>query len=139
ITEWVKDDRKSVSRFGKQNRWEMVASVEHVQAVLTKPRRMYLVESLSGQLGSVLGSLAFSPKGKVLGVELLRKVPSTGKDRPQLLLVVLPAKELLAVAKQVEAGDGTAAASPVPASKPAKTVASKPVAKVAPKSGNRKP
>ncbi len=101
----ILDPVMTVYRFGRQNRWETVAKVQSIQSVLTKPRRMYLVEGLAMSSNQqMLGSLAASQDGKVLGMELLRKVPGSGKDRPTLLLVVLPAKDINAVAKQVESG-----------------------------------
>lgn len=121
-----------VTRFGKQNRWETMAAVQQVQSVLSKPRRMFLLQDTGSQAQETLGSLAVAQDGKALGVLLLRRVPATGKDDPQILLVVLPAKDVVAVAKQVESG--AAPPAPKPATKPAaKPAAPKPATKPAAK------
>ncbi len=108
-----------VWRLGKQNSWATVAQKRDIAGVLTRPRKMYLMEA--GSMGSEeqLGCLALGAEGKALGMQLLRKVPSAGKDRPQVLLVILPAKEIAAIAKQVESGA-------VPAEKPAQPAAKPP-------------
>lgn len=121
-----------VTRFGKQNRWETMAAVQQVQSVLSKPRRMFLLQDTGSQAQETLGSLAVAQDGKALGVLLLRRVPATGKDDPQILLVVLPAKDVVAVAKQVESGAAPSEAKPAtkPAAKPAAPKpATKPAAK----------
>ena len=108
-----------VWRLGKQNSWATVAQKRDIAGVLTRPRKMYLMEA--GSMGSEeqLGCLALGADGKALGMQLLRKVPGAGKDRPQVLLVILPAKEIAAIAKQVESGA-------VPAEKPAEPAAKPP-------------
>jgi len=108
-----------VWRLGKQNSWTTVAQTRDIAGVLTRPRKMYLMESGSMGGEDQLGCLALGAEGKALGMQLLRKVPSAGKDRPQVLLVILPAKEIAAIAKQVESGA-------VPAEKPAQPAAKPP-------------
>ena len=75
--------------------------------------------SLTSALNVSTAALALGADGKALGMQLLRKVPGAGKDRPQVLLVILPAKEIAAIAKQVESGA-------VPAEKPAEPAAKPP-------------
>ncbi len=94
-----------VWRLGKQSSWATVAQRRDIAGVLTRPRKMYLMMD-AVYMGSQeqLGCLALGAEGKALGMQLLRKMPGAGKDRPQMLLVIIPAKEIAAIAKQVESG-----------------------------------
>ena len=63
-----------VWRLGKQNSWATVAQKRDIAGVLTRPRKMYLMEA--GSMGSEeqLGCLALGADGKALGMQLLRNL-----------------------------------------------------------------
>ncbi|MCC6484035.1 MAG: trypsin-like peptidase domain-containing protein [Armatimonadetes bacterium] len=108
----ILDSTLVVTRFGKQNRWETMASVARIRAVFTKPRRMFLLQEMGDRAQESLGSLAMSQEGKTLGVILLRRLPAMGKNRPNAFLIVLPAKDVMTVAKQVEPSASSTGMSP---------------------------
>lgn len=85
-----------VSRLGKSANWASRARMERVNTVLTKPRKMYMLTSED------VGAVVAAPDGKIIGIQMLRKVVGAGKDQPEVLTVVLPAKDILADARQVE-------------------------------------
>lgn len=93
-----------VWRLGKQNNWTTVAQIQDIAGLLAKPRKMYLVAEASMGSSEQLGALAIAQDGKPLGLQLMRKMPGTGKDRPQVAMVILPAREVVAIAGQIESG-----------------------------------
>jgi len=89
-----------VQRRGKLSSWSTSASLATVQAVLTKPRKVYVLPSSSWT--NSLGGVVVKTDGKIVGMVMLRKMAAAGKGQPEMLMVVLPAKDALAVAKQVQ-------------------------------------
>ena len=96
-----------LSRLGRVGGWAPGASLFDVGAIIEKPRTFYV---LSGTGGS-MGSPAFLPNGKVVGLLTLRQVeagrPSMmsmmgGIESLGLLAVILPAADVLEISKQAQ-------------------------------------
>jgi S1-C subfamily serine protease len=91
-----------ISRLGKSGSWTTVADVDRVKGVLTKPRKMYFLPfSVSGE-DSDVGALVLTADGKVVGIQTYHRVASSGTSKSGYYLVVMPAKELLPVVRQVQ-------------------------------------
>lgn len=80
------------------------ASVElgYVSAVIQKPRRFYSYETVGG---GQIGIPSFTQDGKVLGICLLRKEPTSeaSSSRPQMSTVVVPSSDILELVPQAQA------------------------------------
>lgn len=96
------DDLLLVSRLGKDGSWITVAGVEKVKGIFTKPRKMYFVPYSPSGEDTDLGALALTPDGKIVGMHLYRRVTGATGRGPSYFMVVMPAKELLAVVRQVQ-------------------------------------
>lgn len=101
-TPQVLDQLIVVSRLGKIANRTLAAYVDRIQAVITKPRTLYVV---TGVLG--LGSFAFTPDGKVAGLVTIRMDQNKDSDSSPNLLgygdslyVVLPASTIAKTAQQ---------------------------------------
>lgn len=90
-----------ISRLGKMGNWTTVASIRSINGILTKPRMMYLLTSVSSEFEKEFGSLALTTDGKVLGIQMIRKVPASGQGSPEMFSVILPAQDILGVVKQI--------------------------------------
>lgn len=98
-----------VSRLGAVGGWGPAASLQHVQAVVEKPRPMYVAQP--GGVGG-LGTPAFTLDGKLAGFVVIRSVTgdrsgmfSFMSGNPEglgLLPIVLPAAAVREVAKQAK-------------------------------------
>ena len=96
-----------VSRLGRVGGWGGAASLVYVQAVIDKPRPMYVAQP--GGIGG-MGTPAFLLDGKLAGFVVLRSVTSSGggmlgmmsgnTESMGLLPVILPADDVRDVAKQ---------------------------------------
>lgn len=89
-----------VARRGKLSNWATAANVMYVEGVLTKPRTMYLLPTMSSY--TEVGAPAFNAEGKVVGTVLLRQMPAVGNSEPDMMMILLPANYINAVARQVE-------------------------------------
>lgn len=91
-----------VARMGKMANWITYARNDQVVGVNTRPRRMYMLTFFESY-GSVEdnGALVLGPSGKLLGIQLNRKVQGATAEESDFYLVVLPAREIATVAKQV--------------------------------------
>ncbi|MGO8931047.1 MAG: serine protease [Limisphaerales bacterium] len=84
------------------------ASVERISAVVQKPRTFYIPDST--MTSTALGSPAFSPDGKVVGLVVMRAVNSKSGGsrnyRENMTSIILPAEEILKGAKQAPEAKG---------------------------------
>jgi hypothetical protein len=75
------------------------ASVERITALVQKPRTFYIPDSTLTTTAS--GSPAFTTDGKVLGVFVMRAIPTTSESRESpIAAIILPAEDILKGAKQ---------------------------------------
>ena len=110
----VLDQVITLNRLGRAAGRAYAASVERISAVVQKPRLFYVPEST--MTTTTLGSPAFLPDGKILGICVIRMVGTDGGGmgpfnlQPQGLTgIILPAAEVLKVAQQAPAAKGDAA------------------------------
>ena len=96
-----------LSRLGRVGAWTPSALLQNITAIIDKPRTFFVTEASGG--GTPMGTPAFLPNGKVVGVLTLRSVDPgrTGMlsmmgstEGLGLLAVILPAADVLEVAKQ---------------------------------------
>ncbi|MFB3895191.1 MAG: serine protease [bacterium] len=103
-----------LSRLGKVANRVPAVAIDMIQAVVEKPRTFYIPggKADSGDLGAP----AFAIDGKVAGIILLRSIPMersarfSGLGGSGLLPVILPASDILEVAKQAPTSAAAAAA-----------------------------
>lgn len=97
----------SLSRLGRVGRREPAASVERINAVIEKPRRLYIPGSDPTQ--TALGSPAFTLDGKPIGLFLIRVIQDTGGGgggmfgnfTENVATVLLPGQDIIDGAAQV--------------------------------------
>jgi len=97
-----------LSRLGRVGGWAPSAVLRNISAIIERPRTFYVAESDNN---TSMGTPAFLPNGKVVGLLILRSVdpgrPSMmammGSEGLGLLPVILPAADVLEVAKQATA------------------------------------
>lgn len=98
-----------LQRFGEMTGWKPGVSFGSVQAVVEKPRTLYVVAAPSVNGG--LGSAVFDTSGRFLGLMVMRSQsagrPSffsmmSGTEGAGLLPVVLPVEEIAELAKQAK-------------------------------------
>jgi S1-C subfamily serine protease len=96
-----------LSRLGRVGGWTPAAALYDVGAIMEKPRTFYV---LQGQ--AVTGTPAFQSNGKVVGLLTIRQVDPgrmsmfgmmNGTEGAGVIAVVLPAADVLEIAKQIEA------------------------------------
>jgi len=99
-----------LQRFGEMTGWKPGVSFGSVQAVVEKPRTLYIVAAPSVG-GGGLGSAVFDTSGRFLGLIVMRSQsggrPSMfammqGSEGAGLLPVVLPVEEIVELAKQAK-------------------------------------
>ncbi|MDQ3070517.1 MAG: serine protease [Acidobacteriota bacterium] len=98
-----------LQRFGEMTGWKPGVSFGSVQAVVEKPRTLYVVAATSVG-GGGLGSAVFDTTGKFLGLIVMRSMSSRpsmlsmmqGSEGAGLLPVVLPVEEIAELAKQAK-------------------------------------
>lgn len=92
-------------RLGRVGGWVPAAALREIGAIIQKPRTFYV---LAGEAAGV-GTPAFLPNGKLVGVLTLRQIaterssPLAAMNGPEglgLLAVILPAADVLEIAKQ---------------------------------------
>lgn len=96
-----------LSRLGRVGGWTPAAAVHDVGAIMERPRTFYV---LQGQ--AVTGTPAFQSNGKVVGLLTIRQIDPgrmsmfgmmNGTEGAGVIAVVLPAADVLEIAKQIEA------------------------------------
>lgn len=101
------DEVVVLSRLGRVGGWTPAASLHNISAIIEKPRTFFVTEA-NGTGGST-GTPAFLPNGKIVGLLTLRSVDAGrmgmmaamgGAEGLGLLSVILPAADVLEVAKQ---------------------------------------
>lgn len=124
----ILDQVITLNRLGKAAGRAYAASVERISAVVQKPRLFYVPEST--MTTTTLGSPAFLLDGKILGICVIRSVSTEGArmslfslQPPGLTGIILPAADVLKVAKQAPEAKGDAAK---PAEKKEDTAPAKP-------------
>lgn len=99
------DEVVVLSRLGRVGGWVPSASLQEVAAVIERPRTFYVL----GGVGGSMGTPAFMPGGKVVGVLTLRQIDAgrpgmasmmSGTEGLGLLAVILPAADVLEIANQ---------------------------------------
>ena len=112
----ILDEFLILSRLGKVAGRVPAVSVGRIEAVVKKPRTFYVPDESA--LAGKLGAPAFLPDGKIIGLLLLKMVPGTsggmrmsmasmtsmmfgGASAMGLMPVILPAKDILEVSRQV--------------------------------------
>lgn len=100
----VLDTVLTLNRLNKAASRAYAISSEHISAVIQKPRTFYIPDSSMST--TTLGSPAFLPDGKMLGVFVMRAVSSAGGANPanirqNLTSIILPAQEILKASQQV--------------------------------------
>jgi S1-C subfamily serine protease len=92
-------------RLGRVGGWVPAAALREIGAIILKPQTFFV---LAGEAAGV-GTPAFLPNGKIVGVLTLRQIaterasPLAGMNGPEglgLLAVILPAADVLEIAKQ---------------------------------------
>ncbi|MCE5324471.1 serine protease [bacterium] len=98
------DELIVISRLGQIANRALAAYVDRVQAVLTKPRTLYVVSGVFG-----LGSPTFTPDGKIVGIVVIRVDQSQDSDSTSRsmgygdsLYVVIPASTIAKAALQAK-------------------------------------
>ena len=98
----VLDELITLNRLNKAASRAYAAGLEHVAAVVQKPRTFYVPESNTS--ASSLGSPAFQPNGKIVGVLVLRAISSDSGGNynynQNVTTIILPADDILKAAKQ---------------------------------------
>ena len=90
----------ALNRLGKVVRRAYTASLERIEAVVRKPRTLYVPGN--DPTYTDLGSPAFTIEGKFVGVFLMRAIKSgTGGLRDNVATVLVPAEDILEAVKQV--------------------------------------
>jgi Trypsin-like peptidase domain len=99
-TAQVLDELIVLTRLNRAASRAYAASYEHVAAVIQKPRTCYIPDTTTTT--TTLGSPAFTPDGKVLGLFVMRAVSATGGGglRQNMTSIILPAEDILKGAKQ---------------------------------------
>jgi hypothetical protein len=88
-----------LDRLNKAASRAYAASMDRVTAVVQKPRTFYVPGSSTGS--TTLGSPAFLPDGKLLGVFVMRATSgASGSYRDNLTAIILPAEDVLKASKQ---------------------------------------
>ncbi len=106
----VLDQVITLNRLGEAAGRAHAASIERISAVVRKPRLFYVPDST--MTTTTLGSPAFLPDGRLLGIFVMRSVPTAGGESAPFGLmaggqtsIIVPAADVLKVARQaLEAG-----------------------------------
>jgi len=107
----VLDQVITLNRLGQAAGRAYAVSVERINAVVQKPRLFYIPDST--MTSTTIGSPAFMPDGKILGVFVMRSVSASGGGmslfnlRPEgLTAIILPASDVLKAAQQAPEAKG---------------------------------
>jgi hypothetical protein len=99
----VLDEVITLNRLNSAASRAYAASIEHIAAVVQKPRTFYIPDSTMS--ATTMGSPAFLLDGKVLGIFVMRAVSPSG-GRANLTAIILPADDVLKGAKQAPEAKG---------------------------------
>jgi len=97
-----------LNRLGRVASWATAVYLDRIHAIAEKPRTFYVPGGM-GALESELGCPVFTLDGKVVGILVLRLLPSRdagmgsmfgGMSNAGMLPVILPSDDILEVAKQ---------------------------------------
>lgn len=104
----VLDEVVALNRLNKAASRAYAASLEHIAAVVQKPRTFYIPDSTA--TATTLGSPAFLLNGKLLGIFVMRAVGSGGGSsynyRQNVTSIILPAEDILKASKQAPEAKG---------------------------------
>lgn len=104
----VLDEVITLNRLNKAASRAYAASVERITAVIQRPRTFYIPDST--MTSTSMGSPAFLPDGKILGVFVMRALTLGGDRsssyRQNLTSIILPAEDILKAAKQAPEAKG---------------------------------
>ena len=107
----VLDSVVTLNRLGRAAGRAYSASVEHISAVVQKPRTFYIPDSAMTATSS--GSPAFALDGNIVGVFVMRALSAGGSggtmnnSRPDnVTSIILPAEDILKAAKQAPEAKG---------------------------------
>jgi S1-C subfamily serine protease len=104
----ILDDVVVLSRLGRVGGWAPAAVLYSIGAIIEKPRTFFV---LNGQAGT--GTPAFLPNGKLVGLLTIRQIDPGrmsmfgmmgGTDGAGVIAVILPAADVLEIAKQAQEG-----------------------------------
>lgn len=96
-----------LSRLGRVGGWAPAAALHNIGAIIEKPRTFFVTDAPGG--GTSMGTPAFLPNGKVVGLMTLRSVDPGrpgmlammgSSEGLGLLPVILPAEDVVEIAKQ---------------------------------------
>jgi S1-C subfamily serine protease len=96
-----------LSRLGRVGGWAASASIEHVGAIIERPRTFYVIGGSPGATGTP----AFTADGKVVGLLTIRQIDvgrssmfsvMGGSESMGVLPVILPAADVLEIAAQAK-------------------------------------
>jgi hypothetical protein len=99
-TAQVLDDVIALNRLNRAASRAYAASMENIAAVIQKPRTFYI--PAAGVSSTALGSPAFLPDGKILGIFVMRATSTAGSGsyRQNMTSIILPAEDVLKGARQ---------------------------------------
>lgn len=104
----VLDEVITLNRLNKAASRAYAASVERISAVIRKPRTFYIPDST--MTSTAMGSPAFLPDGKLLGIFVMRALTQGGGQssnyRQNMTSIILPAEDVLKAAKQAPEAKG---------------------------------
>lgn len=106
----VLDQFVLLARLGKAIKRIPSVSLYRIQAVVGKPRTYYVPDQTF--ISDKIGSAAFTPDGKIVGVLLLRNMKAQGMPANPvlggntLIPVIVPAEDIAEIARQVSKGEG---------------------------------
>jgi S1-C subfamily serine protease len=104
----ILDEVLVLSRLGRVGGWTAAAALHGVGAIIEKPRTFFVLDGNP----SAMGTPAFLPSGKMVGLLTLRQVEAGrsgmfammgGTESLGLLPVILPAADVMEIAKQAPA------------------------------------
>ena len=99
-TAQVLDEVITLNRLNRAASRAYAASIEHIAAVVQKPRTYYLPDTTMS--ATTLGSPAFLLDGKILGIFVVRAVSVSGGGnyRQNMTAIILPAEDIVKGARQ---------------------------------------
>jgi hypothetical protein len=99
----VLDEVIALNRLSRAASRAYSASLEHISAVVQKPRTFYIPDSTMS--ATTTGSPAFLLNGDVLGIFVLRAI-SSSSGQPDATAIILPAEDVLKGARQAPEAKG---------------------------------
>ena len=103
-----------LGRLGKTGNRSLEAKCERVVSVLEKPRRLYALDPYNA---IYVGNIAFNEKGQPLGILTLRFPIGKARNNDSTVPVVVPARDVLELARQAPQARDVKDARPLKSSK----------------------